>query len=482
MALDSIVKKDPNHRPVSTDELDKVLKQKSSKAKLISDLKTKRTKIIRFSQRSSSDKIKILKPPKRYKWKPLVFILAMLLIFVTLCLCVSETYPYRILSLVYQMKNETYLIGFQNSAELRPTGGFWGSFALLRVDNNISKSSLLFETNPYKNDNPLLKTTDVELPGPMRQIFKNRPQSFVNANWPFDFEQSAKTLQWYFGQGWQMQANGVIAVSSLSMIDLLRLTGPIEINGEMLNSDNFTRFMSEKIDTEYWLKEENIKTNEPKTIIKELFPKILDKLKNVSKVKLISFAIQQGQKGRILMYFNDEKKQDLAQKLNLSGKVIESPLDYLSVNNANLNGGKSSLNVSQSIKYAVDENNIVNLELTRSCKNPSWPDILNQNYTRVIAPLGSTFQSASFDGRDISSEVETNEESGKTTFGFWFSVGPGEVKTTKIQYHLPFGEKITPYNLTAQKQPGTLPDNLEVTFKGKQIYSGIFDKTSLSLP
>ncbi len=478
--LDGIGKKNNKIRPVSATQLEQALNKKQSSAKLINDFTKGRTKIITLKEKSEFCDLKIVKPKKRkLGW---YYIFAANALFILVWLSLSETYLFQGLKLLYLLKNETYLVGFQNSAELRATGGFWGSFALWRVGKNITQTSLLFETNPYKNDNPLLKSTSVELPGPMKEVWRDRPQSFVNANWFFDFRQSAKVLQWYFGQGWQMQSDGVIAISSLAMIDLLRLTGPIEIQGENISSDNFTQFMSQKIDTEYWRNEENIKTNEPKTIIKELFPKVLEKLKMVPSRKLFYFALQQGEKGRILMYFNDSKKQALVEKLNLSGKVIDAPLDYLSINNSNLSGHKSSLNIQQKIRYSVNDENIAALELNRAWTGGTWPNTKNQNYTRVIVPLGSNLVSATLDGQDITSEVETNEESGKTTFGFWFSVAHGEKLTAKLYYRLPFDKNITPYNLTIQKQPGTLTDELEVTFQNKNLFRGTLDKTSLYLP
>jgi len=210
---------------------------------------------------------------------PLIFII--IAIFLTY-LSVSQSKIYQIALLAEKTKNQSILIGFQNSAELRPTGGFWGSFAVLDARSNIFDSTIYFDTNPYKQDNKLLKESAVKLPGPMKQYWKDRPQSFVNANWPASFPESAKTLQWYFGQGWgDKSVSAVVALSSLSLIDLLKIIGPVNLtDGTEVNSTNFTQIMSEKIDSEYWLDEKNKSINEPKTIIKELFPKIIDKTKN----------------------------------------------------------------------------------------------------------------------------------------------------------------------------------------------------------
>jgi hypothetical protein len=179
--------------------------------------------------------------------------------------------------------------------------------------------------------------------------------------------------------------------------------------------------------------------------------------------------------GRVLAYFNDAARQDQIQKLGISGKSSPYKVDYLSVNNANLNGGKTSLNITQSIDYHVfvqDGKAVAQAKITRFQK-PLWPDILNRNYTRVIVPLGSRLISAVQNDNDILPQVEINDEFGKTSFGFWFSVSPDENKTTTLTYELPFDKKLLQnYNLVLQKQPGTNPDHLEITVNQDTIFYG----------
>jgi len=418
--------------------------------------------------------------------KRLFWVLSLIIFLTALVLSVVSSKAFSLLLIVKKLKNENLLIGFQNSAELRPTGGFWGSFAILKIGKNIKERELLFETNPYKNDNPLLRSTSVELPKPMKETWPDRPQSFVNANWSFNFEEAAKTLEWYFGQGWQTQNSGVIAISSLAVIDLLRLTGPVTTSdGTEINSENFTQILSQKIDTEYWQSDLNKQINEPKTILKEVSPQLIQKTKNIPLLTLYGFIQKQFEEGRVLCYFSDSQKDRLCQKLGLNGKPVPYDKDYLSVNSANLNGGKTSLNVSQSIDYSVgsiERNNLADLKITRYHNTNPWPAILNRNYTRVIAPLGSQLVSAKLGDADITQLIEKIDEQGRTTFGFWFSTSPGETKTAEIQYLLPFDFKnLKDYNLIFQKQPGTIAENLKVTISDKILFEGENNKSLLKI-
>jgi len=452
------------------------------KKRFIDSFRIRKTQKIKVGgNQSSIDKVKVNKSAKWTKRRKRFAFALTTVCFIVLFLCglFSQSNSYEALVLLSRIKNESIILGFQNSAELRPTGGFWGSFAILKAKNNILDSEILFETNPYKNDNPLLRTSTSQLPHPMKETWPDRPQSFVNANWSLDFEEAGKTLEYYFGQGWDQQTDGAIGISSLAIIDLLRLTGPVTANDStIVSADSFTQTMSQKIDTEYWQSEENKAINEPKTIIKEIAPEIISRAKALPKIKLYKFALDQASKGHIVVYFNDPKKQNIAENIGISGKLEPYKNDYLYVNNANLNGGKSSLNINQKIVYSVSEESgsyLGNLILTRSCPTNEWPNILNRNYTRVAVPLGSKLISAQLDDQDISNSIETLDESGRTTFGFWFSVGPTESKSAKITYSLPF-QNLKKYNLVFQKQPGTLADEAEIDAFGQNIFSGLFDQ------
>ena len=472
------LKKNPHRfRPVKFKELEEKGLVRPARPRR----RTKTGKKPVLSWESRNEKIRI-SSPLRSRRKLLLLIGIPFVLILTIWVVLSQSYFIQLVRLALSLHQQTLLVGFQNSAELRPTGGFWGSFALWDIKNNLGESELIFETNPYKTDNLILRESAAELPSPMKETWPTRPQSFVNANWALDFPEAAKTLEWYFGQGWGKKTDAVVAVSSLAMIDLLKITGPISSGDSTeISADNFTQVMSQKIDTEYWLNPANVAENEPKTILKELAPLIINKVKQIPKLQLYRFFITQLRQGRILLFFNDSKRQKIVEKMAATGQLAAEKVDYLLINNANLNGGKTSLNVDQMISYEVKEaeGNLAHLEITRTHRE-EWPEILNRNYTRVAAPLGTKLVSATLAGEDITQGVQTSDESGKTTFGFWFSVSPGEAKTATLEYELPFQlQSKRAYKLTVQKQPGTNPDELKITVFGKTLFQGANKQSTL---
>ena len=444
------------------------------KIKLTKDLKPVRTRRIKPVYNASKYKLKL-----RSNWFQKYLVLIILAALLILCLGFLKSDLYQVLKIGLGLRNKNILVGFQNSAELRPTGGFWGSFGIWKISNNPLSSELLFETNPYKNDNKLLLTNTEPLPEPMRLVFGQKPQSFVNANWATDFPTAAKDIEWYLSQGWGQKVDGTIAVSSLAMIDMLNLTGPLELSDHTLvNSENFTQVMSEKIDTEYWQDPSNLIINEPKTILKELSPELIKHAKSLGYLKLYKFLLQEMHRGRILAYFSQDSLEKASEKLNISAEAKPYNIDYLSVNNSNIGGDKSSLNVNQSMKYSVDTSRAKSegrLSITRQM-NENWPHKTNKNYMRIIAPLGSSLIWATIDSEPA--EVEATQENSRTCFGFWFSLDPGQTKTLDMKYSLPFENiALRDYNLVYQKQPGTLPEYLEVKLNKKTIFNQSLDES-----
>jgi hypothetical protein len=438
------------------------------------DLSPIRTKKIRASYSGRRYRVKLSGLKTNYR--PLVLTGIILII---LLITVNST-VFKIVKLSLLTRNSQILVGFQNSAELRPTGGFWGSFAILKIGRHYTDSILRFDTNPYKKDNLIFQKSTIALPKPMAETWPGKNQSFVNANYQASYPEAAKSLQWFLSEGWNEQTDGVIAISSLAIIDLLKLTGEVEVDQTKINADNFTEILSQKIDRDYWLDDENKKINEPKTILKDLAPILLSKAKRTNKIQLFKLLVKDLNNGYILAYFNDSKMQKLAKELNISGEIYPQSMDYLFVNNANLNGGKSSLNVEQSIRYSLQnrfDKLISSVSVNRKCKS-GWPDILNRNYTRIFVPLGSRLISAYLEDEDITNSINVEQDGSKTSFGAWFSVAPGEDKTLQIFYELPFEKKsLTHYNLICQKQPGTIPDNLTIEIEGSSIYQGKLDKS-----
>lgn len=370
-----------------------------------------------------------------------------------------------------------YIVLFQNNAELRPAGGFIGSFAVVEFSNYKIKN-INFNSNIYKLDKAFTYENNIPPPEPMRTITDQ--WALRDANFAVSFPESAEKVKWFYEKESGEKIDGVIAVNASVITDLLKITGPIEMPEykTSINADNFYSELALKIEKTYFTDTENKQENEPKTILKDLMPQLIAKAYQQDKLALLALVYSNLTEKEIQFYSADSNTENAILEANWGGKINSSDSDYLAINNANIGGMKSSLFVKENVDYKVkQENNILisNLTITRShAGNYIWPDGLNNNWTRVLVPDGSKLQKAELNGRDITKEIVVDSEAGKTTFGFWINTAPYTSNVIKLNYTLPIATN--KYHLLLQKQSGTPGDEVSVNYKGNIIYSGIVDK------
>lgn len=379
-----------------------------------------------------------------------------------------------------------YLVLLQNNTEMRPTGGFIGTFAIVSF-SNYKISKIDFNTNIYKLDNAFTKVTQVVPPAPLAKISDNH-WAMRDANFAVDFPTASQDVQWFLEKESGQKVDGVIAVNASLVQDLLSLTGPINLDkyDMTVTSSNFLTEMAQKIEKEYFYDTANQVENEPKTILKDLMPILMEKTVHLPKYKLVKLALDSLSQKMVLLESNSAVTQQSILLNNWGGEVQATTSDYLAINNANItdlrkikNGGaKTSLNIKESINYTINEVNGAlesDLTLTRShIGSYTWPDGVNMNWTKILVPAGSVLVNAQLNGQDVTSKIETGQEAGKTYFATWINTAPQTSNVLNLKYELPIST--SNYSLLVQKQPGNLGDNLTVNFKNRTIYNDFFNQ------
>lgn len=386
--------------------------------------------------------------------------------------------PLKSFANIFQLfRHGKYLILFQNNAELRPTGGFIGSFAV--VDINYGKISHVYiDTNIYKRDNKY--NYMLQIPAPKQMAHEGKYWSMHDANWAVDFPVAAQQIAWFYEHEGGTAVDGVIAVNASLIANLIGIIGPINLDQDSLTitKDNFFAVLHKNIEKDYFENEENKTVNEPKTILVDLTEAIQEKLKNKKIYPSIFLLIKEAlDRKDILLYFYNNNLEEFITLANWGGQVRESNGDYLYINNSNQGGMKSSLNISQAVNLEsriIESGSIINdLTITRTHLGSGlWPDANNINYMRVLVPDKSQLIFAQLDGKDVLSEVEITSEAGKTVFGLWVTTNIGSTKTLEIKYQIPLTIKNEQnYSLLIQKQPGAMPDHMKITFNNQLKYN-----------
>lgn len=372
-----------------------------------------------------------------------------------------------------------YLLLFQNDKELRATGGFLTAYSIIKVTNgkieNVKSSDIYDLDANY--------TPAIEAPDPIKDYLKGPYLISENfrirdINWNPDFTNSMELFAKEAEKAGIKDVDGIIAVDTHVVVNLLNAIGPIAVpgygdfstnNDERCNCPQVIYELESFADVEgpvVWNQDgsgeiifapENY--GRRKEIIGPLMNSILTNALGQPSEKmsaLFEAAWRSVTEKHVLVYLFDEKAQSGAEGANLAGRLnTEYAGDYLHINDSNLGGRKSNLYVTHEVvqDIEIDKSGIATKTVTITYANPQdydgWLNSVLPNWARIYVPKGSELISA--EGFD--KETETYEENGKTVFAGGFELRPNGLQKIVLKYKLPIqfnGE----YGLLVQKQPG----------------------------
>ncbi len=374
---------------------------------------------------------------------------------------------------------QRYLFIFQNENEIRPTGGFMGSYAEV-IYHRGQLVKMAVPTGGFYDLKQDFQAANKKIISPAPLHLVGTPWMIWDVNWWLDFPTSMKKLLWFYEESGGPTMDGVLAFNTRFASELLKITGPIALEdygGEVITAANLDLVLQHKTEFDY-----DKEANQPKKVIGELMQGLLNKLENVpadSIWPLMEVVNQSLAKKDIQLYFIDESLQQLAKQFNWAGEVKSAAKDYLAVVDTNIAGGKTNAYLKQEIKHYLNLQPNGSLIATVSIKRQHQGNLVeptsaayvfakanNVSYQRVYVPLGSKFLGASgfnppapelfkevylgyvldadlaAEQKHASLDSETGtvigQESGKTVFGNWLQVKPGEEAILTFSYLLPF--------------------------------------------
>ena len=400
---------------------------------------------------------------------------------------------------ILQSKNDIHwLVFFQNPAEIRPAGGFLGSYADLTISSG--KLANMDVRDIYDPDGQLEKK--VVPPLPLQVITTG--WGARDANWFFDFPLSAKKVTEFLEaskiyQEKNIRFSGVVALNIKVLESVLGLSGPIKLSDYQfeINQNNFLKEIQKEVEAGA-----DKTRGEPKRVLKVLTPVLLEKINNFNEgqkkelTEKLKFHLSQ----KDVMFFAKEPRlQNFFSQNGFDGGVYKLPDNfwgsYLAVVNANIAGGKSDFFVNQEINLDInlDDNGKASNQLkikrthSGSAEKDYWWRAANQNFLKIFTSPESRLVNLSGNSQKtvkppvdyqknnyqedpdllaIEKEQQFSEdfniwagkESGKTVWATWFNLPAGKTKTLEAKYETP----ATAYRL----------------LKTGQIYQFVFDKQS----
>ena len=373
-----------------------------------------------------------------------------------------------------------YLVIFQNNAEIRPTGGFMGSFALLDVDRGRITKIEVPAGGPYDLQGSL--KASVLAPDPLRLV--NARWQFQDANWFPDFPTSAKNIIWFYNKAGGPSVDGVIALNAPVLAKLVDAVGPINMPdyGKIVVGDTVIKTTQEIVESDAARE-----SGKPKQFIADLLPKVLDKIMMGDRETMLCavsiFGDSLNDKD-IQLYTRDAETEKKISDLGWAGELMPLPpkTDSFELVRANIAGQKTDTVISTDInhKSSVADDGTITDTVTvtlkhNGAKGEPMTGVRNVEYLRVYVPEGSALVADSGDIRppdyklfdvpptgaipdqmladitgpvihDQATGVAANNEFGRTVFGAWTQTDPGKSSSVTFVYNLPW--KAVPTSVT----------------------------------
>ena len=380
-----------------------------------------------------------------------------------------------------------YLILFQNNMELRPGGGFIGSYGILSLNKGKIEDFSIHDV--YEADGQL--TGHVEPPYPIRRYLPSVHWYLRDSNFDLNFPSVASSAAFFLFQETGQTVDGVIGIDVSFVKNLVSAVGPIYVPEykETVSGDNFFIVTETHAD-----KDSFPSSTQKKDFLTFLYKAINNKISSEKKLPYTSILKSIGDsvlEKHILFAFSSSQVQKTFTANGLSSSIWDertqgdsSINDFVGINEANLGVNKANYFIGRSLSYKIQlkENGTILSKLSLSLKNDStkWPGGDYKNYVRFILPKGAFLNKIIIDGLPqkivkavtdslvyeaknftppAGFEVEKTEEGDKTIYGFLLTVPSGKLKKIDIEYSFP--QKISPdaplvsYNLKLFKQPGT---------------------------
>lgn len=372
---------------------------------------------------------------------------------------------------------KSYLILLQNNNELRPGGGFIGSFA--KIDFAGGKLKKMVVNDIYAIDGML--KVKVEPPKEIKEDLAQNMWFLRDSNWESDFPTNARQAEWFYTKETGEKVEGVVALDVTAMEYLLEVVGPIQLTDyeEVITSENLFEKAITHAEVSFFPGSQ-AKRSFLTSLTNELFNKIffLPKQNWPGIVAALGRSLEEK---HISIYLDDPRLFSYVVSQDWAGvlpRVVEQTdltsnelTDLLVPLEANLGANKANYYLDRS--YNLDttlgkEGEIRHrLRITYINRSPDevWPAGKYKNRFRIYLPFGANLNRVLWGEANITKDVTSFVDFGRSGYSMLVELLPKEQRSLIIDYELPdrlkFVGSQTKYRLDVIKQAGTLKDPFE---------------------
>ncbi len=255
---------------------------------------------------------------------------------------------------------QTYLVVQQDSAELRATGGFIGSFGFLSFDRG--KMGPFAPKDIYSIDNDALgrsvlgppgTRTHVDPPFPLQQTFHLTSWALRDSNWSPDFPTSARQAEDFLNREAGRSVDGVIAIDPYLIQKLLSVIGPTTVpeTGDVVDDKNFFATTLRRVEVSPSVSHKAFLAEAANAIFARLLALPPGKWPALLQALAASCDARSLQ-----VYFHDASLTELVDRSHCDGRVRTLSSDGLMIVDSNVGGNKDDFWLQRSFVLQIKMN------------------------------------------------------------------------------------------------------------------------------
>ncbi|MBI1862641.1 DUF4012 domain-containing protein [Candidatus Microgenomates bacterium] len=376
-------------------------------------------------------------------------------------------------------KEGRFLVLFLNDKELRPGGGFIGSYGIVTLGHYSVQNIEIHDV--YDADGQLKEHVDP--PDAVRTYLQNPHWFLRDSNFSADFKENAGRAEWFLER--ELGAppfDGIIGITTTTIENIIGAYGSVTLadTGDIITKENFYEKTQAKAQDNFFPG-----SRQKQTTLSSLSQALMLQLDSVSKEALATVTRRMLREKQMVVYMKDPSIQSILEEYHWAGRIVKTDGDYLYPIEANVGVNKVNSFTKRSTNYEV---RIVNSKPVKHIYTTQFDNTYNgsmpenniyKNYFQLYIPKTALVETVLVDGGRVSYQVWPQNDLIAPTV--YVEVPPQSSKKITVIYTTPPLVTSSPsstYHLSVQKQVGS--ENSPFVFsislpKGSSLLSKDFD-------
>jgi len=245
-----------------------------------------------------------------------------------------------------------YVIVLQNSEELRATGGFMGSYAVLELSDG---QVMTFKVQDiYEPDGQFSGLVEAP-PGLKEYLSGGKGMRLPDSNWHPDFPSAAQEILQFFALGKQSGNDGLVAINLQVIEQILEVIGPVQLpeNKQFVNAQNLSSIA--RSDRSTFFPGSQQKKNFLQSLLNQL-EIVASNLPIEKQQQIVRVLARQFTAKNIQVFSHDLQIQQVLHQYHFDGQITaEDAQAYFFLVESNVGINKANKDIQRQVQIEVEE-------------------------------------------------------------------------------------------------------------------------------